>query len=329
MGLHMSGAADQLVSRLDETQHKCLEMLGTIRNETIDQLIDRFGPRECARVPKGILKHARALVQQTYAGSGVDGAHAYVDLPNGRRFYSWPSKRNHAREFAYLADLLPALSAETYLTAKDITARYLTDWAWYPSEVLPGAGGVVVEVGAYLGHKSMRFVDECIGETGKVLAIEILPENVEILERNIAYNGLKSVIDTRQCGVWNGPGSLTVQGKGRQRNSLVGLDKIDPTVSIEVRTDSLDNILDGWRAEGGPSHVDFMILTVNGAEREVLDGLDRWWDRVHHLYVAACYTVDGESTYDACMARLKDRGADILPSTTPYEIYARNPRFGV
>ena len=120
MGLHMSGAADQLVSRLDETQHKCLEMLGTIRNETIDQLIDRFGPRECARVPKGILKHARALVQQTYAGSGVDGAHAYVDLPNGRRFYSWPSKRNHAREFAYLADLLPALSAETYLTAKDI-----------------------------------------------------------------------------------------------------------------------------------------------------------------------------------------------------------------
>jgi len=315
-------SGDHVRATLDETRQRCLDTLAELRGETLDELVDRFGERGCGRIPKGILKHTQAVLEQTWSGSGVEDGYAYIDLPNGRRFYSWPSKPNHVREFEYLRDLLPALTAETYLTAKDVVARYTTDYAWYPRAVLPGSGGIVCEVGAYLGHKSMRFVDECVGTDGRVLAIEVLPENVEVLDRNVAWNGLGEVITTQQCGVWNAPGTLTVEGRGRQRNSLVGLDKIEPTVSIDVATDSLDNILDAWNVP----HVDFMILTVNGAEREVLDGLDRWWDRVRHLYVAACYTVDGELTYDACLERLTSRGAEILPSTTAYEIYARNPR---
>ncbi len=336
---------DRIVPDLDDPGRRCVALLAELHDATPEQLVERFGVKGLQRAPRGLLKHVRAMTRLEFAGSGVEDGLAWIDLPNDRRFWSWCSRRNHEREFSYVADLLPGITAETYLAAKDVTARYLTDHAWYPSEVLPGRGGVVVEVGAYLGHKSMRFVDECIGPEGRLLAIEILPENVELLERNVRTNGLTDVIDIRQCGVWNAPGTMTVRGKGRQRNSLVNLDKIaaekptmrtrlrtlrdaiappgkvDPGVAMEVRTEPLDALLEEWDVP----FVDFMILTVNGAELQVLEGLDRWWDRVRHLYLAACYTVDGRDTYQPCVDALRARGVEILPCSTKYEIYTRNP----
>jgi len=246
-----------------------------------------------------------------------------LDHEQRRRFYGYPSEPIPRLEYRFLKDLLPpAVTADTYLVAKEVTSRYLTDWGWYPREVLPGKGGTVVEVGAYLGHKTMRFVDECVGTSGRVLAIEMIPEDVQLLRRNIEANGLEGCVEAMQCGVWKEPGLRALRGKGRQRDSLVNLDKLGPERGQAVPTDTLDNILRRW----GVATADFLVVTANGAEIEVLEGLQHEWERVKAVYVAACYTVDGVPTYDRCLEILKRRGSTILPQTTQHAIYAAGPR---
>ena len=145
--------------------------------------------------------------------------------------------------------------------ALDVTRRYATDVAWYPREIMPGVGGTVMEVGAYLGHKTMRFVDEVVGPRGHVLAVEMMPDNCEVLHRNVVENGLDAVIDEFAGGVWSGDGEQPVKGAGRQRNTLAELAKLPVQMGISVPTFSLDTLVERW----GRPVVDFVLLTVNGA----------------------------------------------------------------
>lgn len=311
---------------LDENATALTLLLSRLRGETPEQTLQRFGAKKLRKIPGGIRRHTEALLRTEFRATGVEGDRAWAEVPSGRRFYGHPSLRSHRREYTYLADKLhPVVTEETYLICKDVVSRYITDWGWYPRELLPGPGGRVVEVGAYMGHKAMRFVDECVGPTGRVLSLELNEENTRTIALNAEYNGMESVIDTVTTGVFSHEGTQRVISRGRQRNSLVNLDKLDGGIEyydVPVRT--LDSLLEQW----SEPVIDFMVVTANGAELEVLRGLDRWFNCVRVMYIAACYTVDGSSTYESCLEYLNSRGCEILPQSSEIVIYAANPRAG-
>jgi FkbM family methyltransferase len=128
-------------------------------------------------------------------------------------------------------------------------------------------------------------------------------------------------IDVMHCGVWNEPGQLAVKGMGRQRNSLVSIDHLEREHETLVPTDTLDNVLRRW----GQPRIDLMVITVNGAEIEVLEGLDRELARVRVLYVAAHFKRDGKPTRDVCRQMLRAKGCTILNEAKDKGIYARCP----
>ena len=181
-----------------------------------------------------------------------------------------------------------------------------------------------MEAGAYLGHKTIRFIDDVVGTMGKVLAIEMMPDNIEVLRKNIQANGLGSCINVINCGVWSSSGETEVMGKGRQRNSIASIDKLsNSNMRITVRTDSLDNILHSW----GEKVIDFLALTLNGAEVEALHGLEKEINRIKVIYVAARYTRKGQGTQQPCIEILKKRGCVILPQSGDSNIYAATKNF--
>lgn len=315
----MAGKGLKCLKRFEPEVRPKLLRLAELRGETPKDVVRRFKKKQINKIPPSILKHTHILLKANFIEAGLRDGMGFVRLDNGRIFYGHLSRKQHEREYAYIADKLsPCLSAATYLTAKDVAIRYLRD-KWYRKEFLPPAGGTVVEVGAYVGHKTMRFVDQHVTKTGKVLAIEIMPENIPILKRNIAENGMNGVIDVMHCGVWNQPGELAVKGMGRQRNSLVSIDHLTGENETIVPTDTLDNILSRWNQPA----IDFMVITVNGAEVEVLQSLDRELKRVRILYVAAHFKRDGQPTRDLCRDLLRGKGCEILSDAGDTGLYAR------
>ena len=200
----------------------------------------------------------------------------------------------------------------------DVCRRYLADAHWYRSDLLPPSGGTVAEIGAYLGHKTIKFVDRVVGPSGRVLAVEVMPDNSEVLRLNISGNALEEQVTIVEAGVWNRTGEEIVLGTGYQQNSLVSTDTHDFQAITRVKTDTLDNILAGWDVPA----IDFLDIRVNGAEIEVLEGLDRELARVRVIYIAVPYSRGGVSTRERCLEILRDKGCSILPHDDPTEIYA-------
>jgi FkbM family methyltransferase len=315
----MPGKGLKCLKRFEPDVRPKLVRVAELRGETPKDVVRKFKKKQIKKIPPSILKHTHILLKTNFIEAGEREGMPFVRLENGRIFYGHPSRKQHEREYAFLSDKLsPCLTPATYLTAKDVAIRYLRE-KWYRKECLPGPGGAVVEVGAYVGHKTMRFVDQHVTTSGKVLAIEIMPENLPILKRNIADNGMEGVIDVMHCGVWKEPGSLQVKGMGRQRNSLVSIDHLDRDNETTVPTDTLDNILAKWNQP----KIDFMIITVNGAEIEVLQGLNKELNRIKVLYIAAHFKRDGKPTRDVCREMLREKGCRILNEGRDAGIYAQ------
>ncbi|GAG45275.1 unnamed protein product, partial [marine sediment metagenome] len=235
------------IDRLNAEERAKLEMLAKIRSESPAETYERFGEKGIRRCPRQFSKHLPKLIGVEFTEAGVRDGLAYVAVPNGRIFYGHTSKRGHRRDYEYVKDLLCSkLDADTYLLSLDIVRRYLKYFTWFPKEILPGEGGVIVEAGAYLGHKTIRFIDDVVGVHGKVLAIEMMPDNVRILRRNIEENDLGDCIDVLEAGIWKESGQIRIRGKGRQRNTLVDLQKLEPDLNLTAQTYSLDTILGNW-----------------------------------------------------------------------------------
>jgi FkbM family methyltransferase len=241
-----------------------------------------------------------------FRGSGIEGDLAYVDLDNGLRLYGYKSKRNAANFYSVFADRLPRmLTADTYGCAIDVAMRYLNELP-YDKNLLPQRGGTIAEIGAYLGHKTIKFA-ELVGPEGRVLAVEMMPDNFAILERNIRENNITNVT-LKHIGAWNERQTKQVVGASQQRNSLVELDDKDFLPRGVVHTDTLDNILGDWDV---PT-IDFLNIRVNGAEIEVLEGLNTQLSRVKVIFVASLYSREGERAITKVKEILKQKGCKIV-----------------
>lgn len=185
--------------------------------------------------------------------TGLDGALAYVRLESGGTLFSHPSSPRRLRQYWVIRDkLTKTIRPEAFGAAFDVAKRYVNADV---SEISGLAGGTIIEGGAYIGYKAIRFADE-LGPDCRIIAIEIDEANYRIMRRNIEVNGLQDQIIPVNAGLWSSTGRFVSIANNYQRNSLAQVDKIDRSRRREVECTTLDALIE----EHGLDTVDYVNI---------------------------------------------------------------------
>jgi FkbM family methyltransferase len=131
----------------------------------------------------------------------------------------------------------------------------------------PKKGEVFLDVGAHIGKYTLKMARE-VGETGLVIAVEPNPDNYQMLQKGIALNNVQNVIALNMAA-WNAESMLKLFiGHLAGHHSA----KIDWKLGwCEVKARPMDNVIE----ECGINKVDWIKIDVEGAEWEVLLGLEK------------------------------------------------------
>ncbi len=162
--------------------------------------------------------------------------------------------------------------------AKDIVGRYLyyfgiwepnlTDWIRHCLK----PGDVFVDVGANVGYYSL-LASSLVGDSGKVVAIEALPEIFEKLKNNLEMNHANNVRAVNMA-VWDRTDLITLftQAGDLQANTTAmhgWADQWNLQKKCQVRAASLPAILSPEEIQGAR----LIKIDVEGAEWRVISGL--------------------------------------------------------
>lgn len=136
-------------------------------------------------------------------------------------------------------------------------------------------GDTAVQVGTPNVYTMRRF-SRLVGKTGRIIIVEAEPGNAKVLESALLSMPNKNVTIVNK-GAWSKPGTMKLEKsdefKGDHKISVddVFVDndyRTEFSSSVEIEVDTVDNIL----AELGCKSIDYLSITVNGAELEVLKG---------------------------------------------------------
>jgi FkbM family methyltransferase len=126
-----------------------------------------------------------------------------------------------------------------------------------------------VDVGAHVGVHTLHAARR-VGRSGTVVSFEPTLKVFEFLKRSIHLNGLDNVCRCINIAVASNDGMATFHMSRRSGdNSLYELAGADEESAIELRTASLDKLLQGTK------RVDVVKIGVQGAELDVLDGMQQ------------------------------------------------------
>jgi FkbM family methyltransferase len=196
------------------------------------------------------------------------------------------------------------------------------------------AGDVVVQVGASFGEETRRFA-RAVGRQGRVIAVEPEAGNLERIRQTVPAAEFPQVTIVPK-GAWKECGQLRFLVGGEREHRLADLGAADLTyqwwgvsdhlndaryrgaTTIEVET--LDNII----AAAGVDHVDFILVETNGAELEVIQGLDAALPRVRRIGARGHVRRDGVPIFVAIQEHLARKG--LATAVTSEEmVLARQP----
>ena len=168
----------------------------------------------------------------------------------------------------------------------------------------PEDGEIVLDVGANIGLYTVR-ASRLVGSQGKVIAIEAEPANFDALLFNLKLNQANNVIPLN-LAAWNQEAMLDLHlFDCTQSHSLVSVPEKAHLSSVKVKARTLDKVL----AELGIESVDWIKIDVEGAEVEVLQGLEKTMSRSPNLKLLL--EVHTNETAEKCLSLLKKRGYEI------------------
>ena len=162
-----------------------------------------------------------------------------------------------------------------------LTKFFLDTFSNAPSTSVDGANvrsRHFLDVGANIGYFSCLF-GRLAGPGGSVIAVEPEAQNLRLLERNLAQNGLRNV-KVRACAVGAVEGTARLgiyKPANRGRHSLVDLRSCEQFVEVPVRR--LDDVLRGEGVAGW----DVLKLDVEGFEPFVFQGASETLSRTEIL----------------------------------------------
>lgn len=183
---------------------------------------------------------------------------------------------------------LPAGSSQSWSVA--LTGRYDSNEVCLLGGYL-GPGTTVLDIGASLGLYTVQLAEMACHLGGRVIAVEPVPANADVIRRNLKKNGLHHVATVRELALGAGPGTLNMEVEQGGTGNAAVTDGIDPDemarhraqgslgtrVSVPVVTlDSLD--LEGI--------VGVVKIDVEGLEMDVLAGAEQFIARHRPVILA-------------------------------------------
>lgn len=155
-------------------------------------------------------------------------------------------------------------------------------------EYTPGAGDVVVDLGAGIGSE-LNLMCRLVGPTGRVYAVEADPLTFRCLEQRRARNALDNAIPIHAV-IAAAPGEAIVSTQGPHHTHRVVAE--GPGQVVAART--LDEIVEAC----GIERIDFLKINVEGAERDALEGMRACGEIVRNVAVS-CHDFLGMPTRHA------------------------------
>lgn len=167
-----------------------------------------------------------------------------------------------------------------------------------PLQFAIARGDTVVQVGATADGELWDMV-RLVGQGGRVIVIESFPHNVKAIKELLSKESIRNVTVVPK-GAWTEPGRQKLYidprynagnimlDSGAKHDKAMGAENYPETLEIEV--DRLDNIL----ANEGIDKCDFIKITVNGAEVQVLKGMDRILNSNPTVWVKAHSLINGQ-----------------------------------
>ena len=243
--------------------------------------------------------------------SGVDGeGDPFVMLNDGTTFYgSHVSRKRDKMLYNILSKKTKqVLEPGCVQVAIDVMIRYFEGGLMYggpkkQSRYKVKPGDRVAEMGAYQGFCSVKLAQQ-VGENGHVVAIEPMPDNYRLLEKNMKANNFTQSTTVNK-GVWDELKTLVFNRvKGDGQSSSIEMTYVDGD-KLEVPADTLDSIFE----EVGVQPSDFMIIQLNGAEINGLRGLQSF--KPKNFTIAARYDTEGEDAATVIKGELLNRGYEV------------------
>ncbi len=145
-----------------------------------------------------------------------------------------------------------------------------------PTEFAVNAGDTVVQIGTPR-PKTMRRFRRAVGDTGRLIIVEAMPENQDRLAKAIAEDGFTNVtlIRAAACNE-NRLGELSISpyiGDHKIDLDHIRMDNDDRPGNAAMDTIAVQFIrLDDELPKHSVTTIDYISITVNGAEGEVLKG---------------------------------------------------------
>lgn len=127
-------------------------------------------------------------------------------------------------------------------------------------------GMVFLDVGAHIGKYAVRAAVK-VGDSGRVVAVEPDRDNFQLLVKNIALNGLRNCIPLR-IAAYSSEGEITLFKGPSSAEHSTSEDFGKGSYKVQARV--LDNVL----KEIGVAGLDLIKIDVEGAEIDVLRGLE-------------------------------------------------------
>ncbi len=164
-----------------------------------------------------------------------------------------------------------------------------------PPEIPPGEIRQIVELGCNTGSAMASFAVRF--PQARILGVEPDPRNAGLARRNVArFRGRCEVVE---AAIWDDDGELIVEGDTAFGYTVRPGEPGDPPAATRVAATTIDALLERHMPEG---EIDFLYMTIEGAESRVLRAGGRWVDRVR------CIRLDWGRGGDPCRDELERHG---------------------
>ena len=284
-----------------------------------EEVLALLSERAVAALPRRALERYTLPRLAATACNRVGDNLVRIEIEGGRQFYGHRSERVDYLLHHMLRRRVPKLiDGDAYKLVLDIHFRYLEGtFRWYF-----GTGpGVYIEGGCFTGLKAMKWHDH-LGPESKVIAVEVEKSNYDLLEMNVAANGLGESIIPVHAGLWRETGEGTQKHSFTTRRFLESTDRWESDLVHDesVRLLTVDDLLD----EQGVEVAEYLNVQVNGAEIQVLEGFTDV-DRVKVIDVAAYYSKDGIRNVDVLRQMMCSRGCQVVTENAAGRIAFATP----
>lgn len=203
-------------------------------------------------------------------GHGAKGVYNYVCY-DGLKFFD-KNNQNVVKMKRFMRFDFFEQSRAHLVILEDILRRYekikmrLFSYFHYGKFYDLKPGDVVLELGAYKGYFALRAAKD-VGPTGRVLAVEPLPTNCEVLRMNVRENELAQ-IDVFENAIWKTSKEIVFHTSENQLNSINKEKVVRKSTEIRVQGLSIDDLIE----KAGLEKIDFVRVQLNGVEQEALEG---------------------------------------------------------